>query len=104
MQGLEFPDGLVVKNLTFNVGDTSSIPSQQTKIPHAKEQRSPHAAAKRENPCTDVAREVNKYLFELILTLFHDILFSYIILLLKKSVSKMSKKEPLLRFFFILIL
>ena len=64
MQGLEFPDGLVVKNLTFNVGDTSSIPSQQTKTPHAKEQRSPHAAAKRENPCTDVAREVNKYLLK----------------------------------------
>ena len=54
----------MAKNLTFNAGGTSSIPSRETKIPYATEQRSLHAAAKRENPCTDVAREINKYFFK----------------------------------------
>ena len=35
-----FPGNLVVKKLPCNAGDTGSIPSQGTKIPHAQEQLS----------------------------------------------------------------
>ena len=31
----EFPDDSMVKTLPSNVGDASSIPGQETKIPHA---------------------------------------------------------------------
>ena len=36
----DFPDGPVVKNLTYNAGDEGSIPSQGTGIPHAMGQLS----------------------------------------------------------------
>ena len=42
LQG-NFPGGPVVKNLPYNAGDTSSIPGQGTKIPHATGQLSPRA-------------------------------------------------------------
>ena len=34
----------MVKNLPFNVGDVGLIPSQGTRIPHARGQRSPFTA------------------------------------------------------------
>ena len=40
----DFPGGTVVKNPSFNAGDTGSIPGQGTKIPHAVGQLSPSAA------------------------------------------------------------
>ena len=40
----DFPGGSAVKNLPGNAGDTSSIPGQGTKIPHATGQLSPHVA------------------------------------------------------------
>ena len=36
----------MVKNLPCNVRDVSSIPDWGTKIPHAKEQLSPHATSR----------------------------------------------------------
>ena len=39
----DFPGGTVVKNLLFNARDTSLIPAQRTKIPHAMGQLSPCA-------------------------------------------------------------
>ena len=39
----DFPGGPVVKNLPCNPGDSGSIPGQETKILHAKEQLSPCA-------------------------------------------------------------
>ena len=38
---MDFPGGPVVKNLPSNEGDTSSIPGQGTKIPHAAGQLNP---------------------------------------------------------------
>ena len=43
-QTRDFPSGPVVKNLTFSVGDTSSIPDQGIKIVYAPGQLSPHTA------------------------------------------------------------
>ena len=40
----DFPGGPVVKNLPSNAGDVGSISGQETKIPHAAEQLSLHAA------------------------------------------------------------
>ena len=39
----DFPGGPVVKNLTYNAGDSGSIPGQGTKVPHAAGQLSQHA-------------------------------------------------------------
>ena len=39
----DFPGGPVVKNLLANAGDAVSFPGQETKIPHAAGQLSPHA-------------------------------------------------------------
>ena len=36
----------MVKNLPFNAGDTGSIPSQRTKVPHATRQLNPHITAR----------------------------------------------------------
>ena len=41
----DFPDGLVVKNLPCNAGDTGSIPGWGTKSPAATEQLSQHTTA-----------------------------------------------------------
>ena len=40
---VDFPGGLVVKNLPCNAGKVGSIPGQETKITHAVEQLSPCA-------------------------------------------------------------
>ena len=40
----DFPGGPVVKNPPSNAGDAGSIPGWGTKIPHAMEQLSLHAA------------------------------------------------------------
>ena len=40
----DFSGGPVVKNSICNAGDTSSIPGQGTRIPHATEQLSPSVA------------------------------------------------------------
>ena len=37
----DFPGGPVVKNLPFNAGDVSSIPGQETRIPHTSEPHVP---------------------------------------------------------------
>jgi len=42
----DFPGGPVVKNLLCSAGDAGSIPGWGTKIPHAMEQLSLHAAAR----------------------------------------------------------
>ena len=42
----DFPGGPVVENLPSNAGDTSLIPGQETKIPHAAGQLSPFATAR----------------------------------------------------------
>ena len=39
----DFPGGPVVKNPSYDSGDTGSIPGQGTKIPHAAGQLSPRA-------------------------------------------------------------
>ena len=41
--GGHFSGASVVKNLPCKAGDADLIPGQGTKIPHAKEQLSPHA-------------------------------------------------------------
>ena len=40
----DFPGGPVVKSLPCSAGDAGSIPGQATKMTHAAEQLSPHAA------------------------------------------------------------
>ena len=40
----DFPGGQVVKDPPSNAGDVDSVPGQETKIPHAAGQLSPHAA------------------------------------------------------------
>ena len=42
----DFPSGPVVKNLCSNARDSSSIPGQGTKIPHAMEQLNPSATTR----------------------------------------------------------
>ena len=39
----DFCSGAAVKNPSCNTGDAGSIPGQETKIPHAMGQLSPHA-------------------------------------------------------------
>ena len=46
-EGRDFPGSPIVKNLFCNAGDEGSIPGQGTKIPHAPEQLTPHAATRR---------------------------------------------------------
>ena len=41
----DFPGGPVINRL-YNAGDTGSIPSQRTKIPHVMEEVSQHVAAR----------------------------------------------------------
>ena len=48
-----FPGGPVVKNPPSNEGDLSSIPGQETKIPHAMEQPSPSAATREPKCCNE---------------------------------------------------
>ena len=36
----------MVKNLPFNAGDTGSIPSERTKVPHATRQLNPRTTAR----------------------------------------------------------
>ena len=43
----DFAGGPVVKNSPCSAGDKGSIPGRGTKIPHATEPLSPHAAAKK---------------------------------------------------------
>ena len=43
MRAWDFPGGPVVKNLPPNAGDMGLIPGQETNIPHAVGQVSPHA-------------------------------------------------------------
>ena len=47
---MHFPDGPVVKNPPWNVGDMGSIPGQGTKILHAMGQQSPWAATRESLP------------------------------------------------------
>ena len=58
----DFPDGPVVKNPPSNAGDTGSIPSQGTKIPHATRHLKPvlHNKRKSKHNHQDLAQRLKK--------------------------------------------
>ena len=57
----DFPGGPLVTNLLSNIGDVSSIPDWETKIPHSVGQLSLYATT-REPTCHKEPMQPNKYL------------------------------------------
>ena len=56
----DFPSGPVVKNSSSSAGDVGSIPSPETKIPHASEQLNPWAATTEPTCCKRDPTQTNK--------------------------------------------